>query len=385
MEFMGYVRPDGRVGVRNHIVILSTVLCSATVTRKISEATGAVAVVHECGCMELGLERLHTERILTNVARHPNVGAVLVVGLGCEQIAAQTLAQATMGRPTSFLNIQEVGGTTAAVASGIEAARRLVGLAGRTERRPAHVGNLVLATQCGGSDTGSGLVSNPVVGVLSDRLVSLGGTVLLGETAGLYGAAGLLSMRAASPEIGRRIVEITNAAERYYGRMGRSIREANPSPGNIAGGLTTLVEKALGGVRKGGTSAIQGVVGAAETVTGKGLWIMDTSLGTDTHASADLAAGGAQILAFTTGRGNPVGSPIVPVIKVTATPETVETMGENIDFDATPVLRDEETLEECGNRLFAELLAVANGKLTVAEKLGHREFAIGRIIDGERG
>jgi altronate dehydratase large subunit len=382
MQFMGYARPDGRVGVRNHVVILSTVLCSATEARMIAQATGAVAITHEGGCMEVGPEKAHTRRILMSVASHPNVGGVLVVGLGCEQVAAQTLARATTGRPVRYLNIQEAGGTTAAVRYGIEAAHELMEQVAEDERRPTHIRELVLATQCGGSDTGSGLASNPVLGVVSDRLIALGGTVLLGETGGLYGAAGLLSKRAVSPQVGRRIVEITDAVERHYGRMGKSIKEANPSPGNIAGGLTTLVEKSLGGVRKGGTTPIQGVLGPAEPVMGKGLWVMDTSLGADSHATSDLVAGGAQILAFTTGRGNPVGSPIAPVIKITASQETVETMGENIDFDASPVLRGEESLEECGQRLFAEFLAVGNGQLTKAEQLAHCEFAIGKIAVG---
>lgn len=382
MQFMGYARPDGGVGVRNHVVILSTVLCSATVTRMIATAVGAVAVTHGGGCMELGLEKAHTERILIGVANHPNVGGGLVVGLGCEQMAAQALAQATGGKPMCYLNIQEAGGTTAAVRRGIEVARDLIEQVANVERQPARVDRLMLATQCGGSDTGSGLASNPALGVVADRLITLGGTVLLGETGSLYGAAGLLSKRAVSPEVGKRILEITDTVERHYSRMGRSLREANPSPGNIAGGLTTLVEKSLGGVRKGGTMPIQGVVEPAELVTGKGLWIMDTSLGTDTHATSDLVAGGAQILAFTTGRGNPVGSAIAPVIKITATETTVEAMGENIDFDASPVLRGEESLEECGQRLFAKVLAVANGKLTKSEQLGHHEFAIGKLVVG---
>jgi altronate dehydratase large subunit len=247
------------------------------------------------------------------------------------------------------------------------------------KRSAARLEELTLATQCGGSDTGSGLASNPALGAAAHLIVSAGGTVLMGETGGLYGAAGFLTRRAAAPHVAERILEITDAIERHSKRLGKSIKEANPTPGNIAGGLTTLVEKALGGVRKGGTSLIQGVVTPAERVTGKGLWIMDTSVGIGACAMSDMLVGGAQILAYTTGRGNPLGSPLGPVIKITATEATAKTLDEIIDFDASPVLRGEETIQECGRRLLDEVLAVASGKLTKAEKLGHFAFAIGRI------
>jgi altronate dehydratase large subunit len=161
--------------------------------------------------------------------------------------------------------------------------------------------------------------------------------------------------------------------------MGKSIREANPTPGNIEGGLTTLVEKSLGGVRKGGTAPIQGVLKPAEPMTGKGLWIMDTSLGIGACATSDMLAGGAQIMAYTTGRGNPLGSPLAPVVKVTSTEETVRNLGENMDFDASTVLRGEESIEQCGQRLLQEVIAIASGRLTKAEQLGNNVFAIGKI------
>jgi altronate dehydratase large subunit len=379
MQFLGYRRADGRVGVRNHVAIVSTVLCSCAVTRQIAEATGAMAVTHEAGCGELGPEKEHTERVLRGVVTHPNVGAVLVVGLGCEQMEPERLAQAVTDRPVRRLSIQKLGGPTAAITAGIEVAREMQKAIAGAERRPATLAELILATQCGGSDTGSGLASNPALGAAADLIVSAGGTVLMGETGGLYGAAGFLTRQAAAPHVAERILEITDAIERHSKRLGKSIKEANPTPGNIAGGLTTLVEKALGGVRKGGTSLIQGVVMPAERVTGKGLWIMDTSVGIGACAMSDMLVGGAQILAYTTGRGNPLGSPLGPVIKITATEVTAKTLDEIIDFDASPVLRGEETIQECGRRLLDEVLAVAGGKLTKAERLGHYAFAIGRI------
>lgn len=381
MQFMGYRRQDGKVGVRNHVVVVSTVFCSSTVAAKIASATDTVAITHEHGCLELGPDMEHTERVLYGVVRHPNVGAVLVVGLGCEQVAAESLTQAASGKPVRCLKIRESGGTEAATEQGIKFARELLEEVSGAEREAASAGELTLATQCGSSDTGSGLASNPAVGVLADILIQQGGTVLLGETGGLYGAAGVMAERAVSHDVAEKIIEITDVIERYYSRMGKSLKEANPTPGNIAGGLTTLVEKSLGGVRKAGTAPIQGVLKPAESVPAgeRGLWIMDTSLGLGTHTATDLLSGGAQIMVYTTGRGNPVGSAIGPVIKVTATAETVEAMGENIDFDASPVLRGEESVEQCGHRLFEEFLAVASGRLTKCERLGHTLFAIGRI------
>jgi altronate dehydratase large subunit len=376
---MGYRRPDGRVGVRNHVAVVSTVFCGASVARMIANETGAQEITHDGGCGQLGPDAAHTERVLRGVVSHPNVGAVLVVGLGCEQIAATSLAGAAAGKPARHVDIHAVGGNQAAVKAGAQMVQELTREIEGAVRQPARVDELILATQCGSSDTGSGLASNPAVGVLADRLVAQGGTVLLSETGSLYGAAGLMARRAVSPEVGRRIIEITDAVERYYGRMGKSLREANPTPGNIAGGLTTLVEKSLGGVRKGGTAPIQGVLEPAERVGGRGLWIMDSSVGLGACATADMMAGGAQIMAYTTGRGNPVGSPIGPVVKISATRETVANLADIIDFDASPVLHGEESLEACGERLFAAFLAVANGKLTKAEASGHTVFAIGKM------
>jgi altronate dehydratase large subunit len=254
--FMGYRRADGRVGVRNYVAVVSTVFCSASVAQKIAQATGAVAITHEGGCLELGPDREHTERVLRGAVAHPNVGAVLVVGLSCEQVPAESVAQAAIGKSARSLQVHDEGGTEGAIERGIEIVQELMDQAAGAQREPVGVENLILATQCGSSDTGSGLASNPAVGVLADKLLAAGGAVFLGETGSLYGAAGLMARRAVTPEVGKRIVEITDAVEQYYARMGKSLREANPTPGNIAGGLTTLVEKSLGGVRKGGTAAI---------------------------------------------------------------------------------------------------------------------------------
>ena len=379
MQFMGYRRADGKVGVRNHVAVVATVYCSSTVAQKIADATGAVAVTHEGGCLELGSSLEHTERVLRGVVQHPNIGGVLVIGLGCEQIDAKALAEAAGDKPAEYLQIQDAGGTSATIEQGIVMAEKILQEVAGVERQPCSLSELTLATQCGSSDTGSGLASNPALGVVADRLVDNGGTVLLGETGSLYGAAGVMAKRAVSPEVGQEIIAITDVIEAYYTRMGRSFRETNPTPGNIAGGLTTLVEKSLGGVRKGGTKPIQGVLKPGEQVTGKGLWIMDTSMGLGTHTTTDMLAGGAQIMVYTTGRGNPVGSAIGPVIKVTATERTLRVLAENMDFDASSVLRGEESIEECGGRMLDLVVEVANGELTSAERLDNTLFAIGKI------
>jgi len=258
--------------------------------------------------------------------------------------------------------------------------RELQGAIRDEARAERDIKELVLATVCGSSDTGSGLVSNPVLGRVSDLLIELGGTVLLGESGSLYGAAGELCRRACCEAVANRIVELTDRVERHYSRIGASLTAGNPTPGNIEGGLTTLVEKSLGGIQKGGTSEVQGVLEAGAKVRGTGLWIMDTSIGLDTHAITDMLVGGAQIAVLTTGRGNPVGSPLAPVIRITATRETSQRrLRENIDFDASGVVYGEETIEESGERLFELLVDVASGQRTKSEQLGHSEFGIGRL------
>ncbi|MBN2336442.1 UxaA family hydrolase, partial [Candidatus Bathyarchaeota archaeon] len=259
MEFKGYRRGDGRVGVRNYVAVVSTVFCGSSVADKIAEATGAHVFIHDGGCGQLGPGRAHTERVLEGVVTHPNIGAVLAVGVGCEQIDAEALASKAVG-PSDHLNIQREGGNRKSIDKGVGLVEKLRSEAAEAVRESVDVSELTVATQCGSSDTGSGIASNPTVGAMADRLVADGGAVILGETGSLYGAAGLMARRAASPEIGRRIIEMTDRLEVYYGRMGHSFREANPTPGNIEAGLTTLVEKSLGGVRKGGTTPIMGVL-----------------------------------------------------------------------------------------------------------------------------
>lgn len=377
MEFKGYRREDGRVGVRNYIGVVSTVFCGSSVARKIAEATGAHVFIHDGGCGQIGPEKSHTKRVIDGIITHPNIGAVLVVGVGCEQIDAEALSE--KGKNTAFLNIQQEGGNQKSVDLGIRTVETLQKEAAKASRETVDVSELIVSTQCGSSDTGSGIASNPAVGAMADRLIADGGAVILGETGSLYGAAGIIARRGASPQVGGRIIEMTDRLEAYYKRMGHSLREANPTPGNIKAGLTTLVEKSLGGIRKGGTTTIMGVLSPGERISGKGLWIMDTSLGLGACATADMLASGSQIMVYTTGKGNPVGSPLGPVLKVTSTRSSVDNLPDIIDFDASPVLLGEENIYDCGGRLYEEVLRVASGKPVKAELNNHNVFAIGRI------
>ena len=377
--FKGYPRADGRAGVRNYVAVVPTVLCSVSVARRIAEATKTNAFPHEGGCGQVGPEKQHTFQVLQGVVNHPNVGAVLTVGLSCEQIDAAKLSEAAGDKPTRSVRIHDAGGNTKAFKKGVELVKELKEEIAGAKRTPIGVEELTIATQCGSSDTGSGIASNPAVGAMADRHIENGGAVILGETGGLYGAAGLMARRAATKEIGDEIIAMTDRLEDYYRRMGRSLREGNPTPGNIAGGLTTLVEKSLGGVRKGGTTTIQGVLGPGERIKGKGLWVMNTSHGIGSCAAADMLASGAQLLAYTTGGGNPIGNPLAPVVKITATRRTIESLDDIIDFDASPVLRGEETVKQCGDRLLDAMITFANGRKVQAERTRHTAFAIGDV------
>lgn len=380
---LGYVRPDGKVGIRNHVLVLSTVICSSVVTRRIAEQVkGAVAIENPFGCGQLEPDLQITKRTLLGMAKNPNVGAVLVVGLGCEQIQADELADeiAKTGKPVERIVIQDInGGTPAAVERGVTLLRRLAEDTLSKKPTEVDVSSLVMGVECGGSDATSGLASNPVVGYASDRLVDLGGTVILSETPEMIGAEEILAKRAASREVANRIYEVVNKWVRLAASYNVDLVGTQPSPGNIAGGISTIEEKSLGAIIKGGSRPIQGVLDYAEEVKGRGLFIMDTP-GYDVMSVVGMVAGGATLVVFTTGRGTPTGNPIAPVIKVTANPYTYSKMRENIDFDASTVVRGEETVEQAGERLFNLILEVARGRLTKAEALGFNEFIIHKII-----
>ena len=380
--FQGYRRPDGRVGVRNHLLVVPTVICSSVVAERVAAAVAPIgtALPHTAGCGQLGPDMTTTHETLAAYCGHPNVGAVLVIALGCEQVVAQHLADAARraGKPAHIVAIQSEGGTVRATARATEIARQLVAELERMPREACDIGELILSVKCGGSDYTSGLASNPALGRVADRLVDLGGAAVLGEIAEIMGAEHLLAARAPNPETARRLIRVINRVETDAMALGLDIRGTQPSPGNIRGGLTTIEEKSLGATHKGGERApLADVVGYSAPITRKGLTVMDTP-GLDVESVTGMVGGGAQVVVFTTGLGTPTGNPIAPVIKITGNARTGEAMADNIDLDVSGVLDDTETLEAAAERLFDEVLAVCSGRDAAAERLGHREFAIHR-------
>jgi len=382
-SILGYVRPDGRVGIRNHLLVMSTVICSSFVTRRIADQVqGAVAIENPFGCGQLEPDLEITRRTLVNTAKNPNVGGVLVVGLGCEQIQADDLVGEIekTGKPVEKVVIQEEdGGTPAAIEKGVRLLRKMAEEVLSQRPEEVDMSNLVLGVECGGSDATSGLASNPVVGYVADRVVDLGGTVILSETPEMIGAEDILANRAVSREVGERIVRTVRRWVELAASYNVDLVGTQPAPGNIAGGISTIEEKSLGAIIKGGSRPVQGMVDYAEEVRGKGLWLMDTP-GYDIMSVVGMVAGGATLVIFTTGRGTPTSNPIAPVIKVTANPQTARKMRENIDFDASTVILGQETIEQAGERLFKLVIDVARGKPTRAELLGFKEFMIHKII-----
>ncbi len=381
MPLTGYRRPDGRVGIRNHVLVMSSVVCANRVTEMIAEQVpGAVPVLHQHGCAQLGVDREQTLRVLTGFGSSPNVSSVLIVGLGCEAVQASEVAAAiaTHRKPTEYIDIQDCGGTLRAAARGAHLVGQMVAGAAAMTREAIEWSGITLGMECGGSDATSGLAANPACGFASDRVVEAGGTVILSETMELVGAEHLLAERAESEEVARDIYRIVQRTEEGAMATGEDIRGTQPAPGNIEGGLTTIEEKSLGCIFKAGTTRIREVAEYARAPTRRGLVIMDTP-GQDVESVTGMVAGGAQLVVFTTGRGTPTGCPIAPVIKVTANGSTAVRMADNIDIDCSGIIDGTDTVEGVGRRILSECEAVINGRLTRAEALGHREFAIYRI------
>ncbi len=379
--FLGYKRADHTVGVRNHVLILSSVVCASHVAKRISEEVqGAVALVHEHGCAQNGEDKEQTKRVLVGIGKNPNVCAVLVVGLGCETIGSEEIAQEILKskKPVETLIIQDNGGTLESISKGAKIAREMVDYASSLKREEVGLDSLILATQCGGSDAGSGISANPASGYACDLIVKAGGTVILAETTEMIGAEHLLAERAIDRQTAERILWFVKRVEDRAKSVGVDIRLANPAPGNIAGGITTLEEKSLGAIAKAGTMPIVEAIEYGCKPTKKGLVIMD-SPGQDTSSVAGELAAGSQIVTFTTGRGSPTGSPIAPVIKIATNSLLYSRMFDNMDINAGTIIDGTESLEEVGNRIFESVLNVASGKLTKSEILGHKELSIDRL------
>jgi altronate hydrolase len=399
--FPGYLRPDGRVGTRNYVAVISTVNCSASASRLIAErfrgdawrkdfpnVDGVFAVTHKQGCAIPfeGRDHKTLERVLAGFANHPNIAAYVLVGLGCEASFPAHVAESqdlvVLGGPVRgssekvrprMLSIQEQGGITKTVEAAVAAVNQLLPEANAWTRTEQPASKIVLAMECGGSDGNSGVTANPALGVAADLVVSQGGTAVLGETTEIYGAEHLLTRRAVSREVGQKLIDYIQWWEWYSNLFGAEINN-NPSPGNKNGGLTTIYEKSLGALAKAGSTPLVDVVGYAERVDTPGLVFMDTP-GYDPLCTTGLVACGANVLVFTTGRGSVLGLKPTPCIKVATNTPMYERMSDDMDLNTGTVLEG-ESVESAGRRIFEAILDVAGGRHTRSERegIGEEEF-----------
>jgi altronate hydrolase len=384
--FQGIVRADGKVATRNYLGILTSVNCSAHTAKMIADqfrrpgrlddypnVDGVVALTHGTGCgmADDGEGIAVLRRTLAGYAEHPNFAGFLMLGLGCEVNQIRGVSEGWRldpSRPVATMTIQEQGGTVATVRAGVEALEAMLPQANDVTRQPVPVSELVLGLNCGGSDAYSGITANPALGAAVDILVRHGGTAVLGETPEVYGAEHLLTRRAVSPEIAEKLVDQIHWWERYTEKNNGSM-DNNPSPGNKAGGLTTILEKSLGAVAKGGTTNLTGVYGYAEKVTAKGFTFMDTP-GYDPVSVTGIVAGGATVMCFTTGRGSVLGCKPTPSIKLATNTEMYERMAGDMDVNCGVILSEGESVQAVGERLFRFILDTASGRKTFSEELG---------------
>lgn len=384
MTFYGYKRPDGRVGVRNKVLILPASVCASDTARIIAQQVeGAVTFNNQLGCSQVASDQQYTMDIMAGYAANPNVYGTVVVSLGCENCQMDLVVKAIQERtnkPIEQVIIQEVGGTLKAVDIGVRYAKAMVADASLLQKEEFPMSELIIGTECGGSDPTSGLAANVLIGEMSDRIVAEGGTSILSETTEFIGAEHILARRAATPEVHDRIFEIVHRYEKALQLVGEEVREGNPSPGNKAGGITTLEEKSLGCIHKGGHTPVNAVYDYAKQVEAhQGLVIMDTP-GNDPSSVAAMVAGGAQVIVFSSGRGTPTGNPLAPVIKITGNRITFAKMEDNIDVDASPIIYGGD-LKKLGDDFMKLVSEVASGRQTKAEALGFTEMAIARVCN----
>jgi altronate hydrolase/galactarate dehydratase len=385
-SFLGFHRADGGVGTRNYLGILTSVNCSGSVARFIAEAVdregwlaefpnvdGVVPIVHGTGCGMSGRdEGYHTLfRTLAGYARNPNFGGILLVGLGCEVLQIPDLIGKARLRADGnfrYMTIQQTGGTRRTIDAGVRMLREMAAKADAATRAPAGLEHLTVGLQCGGSDGYSGITANPALGHASDLLVAHGGTTILSETPEIYGAEHLLTRRAVTPEVGAKIVERIGWWEEYTARQGGEM-DNNPSPGNKKGGLTTILEKSLGAVAKGGTAPLTQVYKFGEPITERGFVYMD-SPGYDPTSVTGQIASGANLIAFTTGRGSVSGYKPTPCIKLATSTEMYERMSEDMDINCGDIITGGVSIEAKGQEIFELFLRVASGQKTKSEELG---------------
>ena len=388
--FNGFRRPDGRFGSRNLVAIIPSVICANDVGQAIQrQVQGTIGFFHHQGCCQLPSDLRRVTDTLISLGRSPNVAAALIVSLGCEGTDVDRLQaelEAT-GKPVRRIGIQALGGTSRAIQAGIDAAQELTMLVSGQAREETDISNVVMSIKCGASDTTSGMASNCVIGYVADKLVDLGATVVFGETTEFLGGEHILARRAVGGEdgpVGRKIYEIVDAMEKRAMALGEDMRGGQPTPGNIAGGLSSIEEKSLGAIVKSGHRPIQGVLEYPQFVTTeKGLWIKDTP-GREPEILTAMAATGAQLMLFSTGRGAPQGFPSMPVLKICGNPHTDEHLRHDMDINAGRIITGEASIEEVGEEAFRRLLEVLNGSMTHNETLSYFGsmdiFCLGPVI-----
>lgn len=372
MEFMGYRRADGKAGSRNLVAVIPSVVCSNDVAEAIvHQVNGTRGLFHHQGCCQLPPDLERVTDTLCSLGCSPNVGAALIVSLGCEGTDHERLAQtiAKTGKPVEIIHIQELGGASKAIQKGTDLAQKLIQKIGDQQREPVDMSEVVMSIKCGASDATSGLASNCVIGYVADKIIDIGGTVVFGETTEFIGAEHILARRAVNEKVGQKILDIVSQMENRAKSLGCDMRKGQPTPGNMEGGLTTIEEKSLGAIAKSGSRTIQGVLDYPERITDqKGLWIKDTP-GREPEILTGMAATGAQFMLFSTGRGAPQGYPIMPVVKICGNVNTFERMINDMDINAGLIIEGKKSIEEVGEETFAMVRRVLNGAMSKNESI----------------
>jgi altronate dehydratase large subunit len=371
MKFMGYPRPDGKVGTRNHVGVMATVGCVNEIVLSIChQIKGTVPITHHQGCLTVTSDLEQTQQTLINLGKNPNLAAVLLVGLGCESVFPNEIRDeiAKSKKPVELISMYQLGGSFKAINAGCEIAEQMVLDASEIHRQEFDVSKLVVGCKCGASDATSGLSSNLAVGAAADILIKEGGTFLFGEVCDIMGSEQVLAQRAVNKEVGQKIIDAVNRLIDMSEAVGADVVGCQLTEGNKRGGLTTVAEKAIGATAKAGSTAPQGYINYGEIPSGKGLWVIPTP-GHGFENLTGLAAAGAVVHLFTTGLGAPEGHPVMPVIKLTGNINTWNNLNTHMDFNVSSMIDGTETIEGAGKRLFEEALKVASGKLTKAEVL----------------
>ena len=372
MEFQGFERENGEVGVRNYVAVIPTVGCANEVVEEITgRVNGCKALLHHQGCCHIPSDLETVERVLIGWGRNPNVAAVLLVGLGCEGVSIDRVYDeiSKSKKPVEKIVIQE-NGYRKTVEKGVETVKKLLELAKESKRENFDLSKLTIGVKCGASDTTSGIASNPAVGEVIDKIIENGGTVIFGEITEIIGAEHILAKRAVSSEVSEKILSSVKELEKKVRSLGIDLRGCNPTPGNIRGGLSTIEEKSLGAIVKGGSKKIRDVLEYGEKPTSSGLYVM-ISPGREIEFLTGPVAGGAQMILFTTGIGAPQGYPIAPVIKICGNPRTCSRLHEHIDVDVSDIITKGVSVQKAAERILEKAVSVASGEKTKAELIGY--------------